>query len=516
MIALAWIIFAAVVLATILFCYAIVKYYQDRNDYEFLPNLVTVIALAVTLFCVFLIPVDIYTVSTTSDEHGNRLVSDSDINQRMEGLRIIYYILYATILIFAFGLIPFTYFYYEEQDEHTTTGQRIWAGCKYTIFLIVIVSILLIIGLVLYFVKPGDKPTSTANTKDWAEHLVSQENFAEGAISFAIACLSIIGFICWIVYTAYGFSSLPIGLIKGRKHIVEERQAINSEVESAREEAKTIKAKYLGGKQMNKRDSERLKLLERKERTFARQGTRLEATNTGWRKVWAAFKPFFFIFGIVFLLVSLFLIISIVLTDIDKAVHSTNFCGSSCGFVLAYPTLFNPLDSLLTLLAKYFPLDYVIVALIVLYVFFTTLSGVSRIGIRFLWVHMFKVRPRSTPPQGLLLTAVVLMLAVLALNMEVTTLAPQYASFGSQVWLNTTSGEIQKCSLNAPPGNCTMSQIGTFVNRISVRTSFFGIIFYAGSWLFVLMYFVGLVIAIVKGKAATVEGRESDSDEEEH
>jgi len=515
MIALAWIIFGGVLLATILFCYAIVKYYQDKNEAQFLPNLVTVIGLATTLFCVLLIPVDIYSVSSTSDTSGNKLLSPDEIQVRSDAVRILYYVFYATILALAFGIIPFTYFYYEEQDDETSFGQRVWAGCKYTIFLIIIVAIMLVIGLVLYFVKPGDKPTSTANTKDWAAHLLEQENFAEAAISFAIACLSIIGYVSWIIYTAYGLSALPIGLIKGRKHLTEEVSSVKSGIDAARSESNTIKSKYLGGKQMSKRDEEKLDLLSRKERVLSRQGQRLESSNTGWRKVWSAMKPFFFIFGIIFLLFSLFVVLSVILTDIDKAVHSTNFCGSSCGFVLAYPTIFNPVDSLLTLLSKYFPLDYVVVALIVLYIFFATLSGITRIGIRFLWVYMYKVRARSTPPQGLLMTAVILMLAILALNMEVTTLAPQYASFGSQMWLNTTSGELEKCSMNAPPGNCTMSQIGTFVNRISVRTSFFGIVFYFASWLFIALYLVGIVIAVVKGKATNVEGRESDSDEDE-
>jgi hypothetical protein len=60
------------------------------------------------------------------------------------------------------------------------------------------------------------------------------------------------------------------------------------------------------------------------------------------------------------------------------------------------------------------------------------------------------------------MTCILLMLAILALNMEVTTLAPQYANWGSQVFWNETSGENQPCSLDAPPQNCTMTQIGNF------------------------------------------------------
>lgn len=129
---------------------------------------------------------------------------------------------------------------------------------------------------------------------------------------------------------------------------------------------------------------------------------------------------------------------------------------------------------------------------------------------------MFKVRARGTPPQGLLATTIILMLAILALNMEVTTLAPQYSNWGSQVFYNTTSEKLEPCSLNAPQGVCTMSQIGTFVNQIAVRTNFFGVIFFYGTWLFIATFLIGLIIAIVKGKASNVEAREDDSDEEEN
>ena len=47
--------------------------------------------------------------------------------------------------------------------------------------------------------------------------LVEQQNVAEGAISFTIACLTIFGYITWITYTAYGLSSFPIGILKGTK-----------------------------------------------------------------------------------------------------------------------------------------------------------------------------------------------------------------------------------------------------------------------------------------------------------
>lgn len=120
------------------------------------------------------------------------------------------------------------------------------------------------------------------------------------------------------------------------------------------------------------------------------------------------------------------------------------------------------------------------------------------------------------------------MFCILSLNMELTTLAPQYANFGSQVYFNSTTSTIQPCSMAAPPDNCTMTQIGnmkdsikrinllgTFVNQISVRTSFFGVIYYYATWIFILFFFIGMIIAVFKSKASNIEARDSDSESDE-
>jgi len=366
-------------------------------------------------------------------------------------------------------------------------------------------------------VKPGDPPTSTSNAKDWALKIIGETNVGEAAISFAIACLTVIGYVCWITYTAYGLSAFPIGIIKGKRHIAEDTSDITSNLQNAREKANVIQSKYLSGaKKISKKDSEQLDLLKRKERILARQNIRLQGENTGWRRVWAALKPFMFIFGILFLLFSILIWVSILLTNIDKAANSGKFCGSQCGFILAYPKIFNPLDYVLTELSKYFPLDYILLALIIFYIFFTTMSGIIRIGVRFLWVNLYKIRRGATPPQGLLLASVILMFAILSLNMELTTLAPQYSNWGSQTYTNPNSTDTVPCSLDAPPGACYMTQIGTIVNRISLRTTFFGIIFFYATWLFISATFVSFFVAAFKAKSSNIEARESDSDEEEN
>ena len=52
-----------------------------------------------------------------------------------------------------------------------------------------------------------------------------------------------------------------------------------------------------------------------------------------------------------------------------------------------------------------------------------------------LCLQMYKIRPRHTRPQGLLMLCMIMMFIVLAINVVVYELTPQYSSFGSQVYV---------------------------------------------------------------------------------
>jgi len=484
----------------------IVKYYSDRHESEALPTVVTTAGLTLTLLCVFIIPIDILSVSSTVNGSGERIVSDADIQSRSDSIRTLYYILYSSVLAFAFGVIPFSYFYYEEFDEDVTVPQRIVAGLKYTIFLVLIFTILLIIGV---FVKPGTPPDSK-DTKDWVNFIVDSSNGGQRSITFAVACLTILGFCVWITYTAYGLSAFPIGLMKGKRHVAEEASDIQGDLESTREQARTISSRHMTGKKMSDKDQKKLDLLQRQERVLAKRNQRLTSQQKGFAKVVGMCKPFAFVFGILFMLISLLIIISLLLTLVDKIGNS---CGAPCGFFAKYPKVPNPIDLLLWNLAPYFPLDYIALGSLILYIFFCTLSGIIRIGVRFLWVHLYNIRKRQTPPQGLLMATIILMLGLLALNMEILTLAPRYSTFGNQVY--PVNGTLVECNIQAPPAHCTMTQIGVFVARIELGTAFFGSVYYFASWAFILFFFIGVVVALVKRKSSNVEEDDNDSDEEE-
>ncbi|GAM27047.1 hypothetical protein SAMD00019534_102220 [Acytostelium subglobosum LB1] len=495
---------------TVLLNIFIVKYYSDRHQSETLTTVVTVIALSITLLCVLVIPVDILNVSTMSNAAGNHTINQHDIDQRNLSIAVTYYILYSLIILFALIIIPFVYFYYEEDDVDVSIRDRVVGACKYTAFLVVFTVVMLVVGI---FIRPGSsKPVGNENVKDWIQTEILSQNAAQGSLMFSVAILTLLGFVVWMVYTAYGLAAMPIDMIKGMRRLSDDRRQISESLYDTRSQASYYSSKYASGKTMSAKEEHTLSLLRSKERALEKHSERMEASHSGLRRILIVFKPFTFIFGFFFLLVSILIVISIMLSLIDKVTNS--ICGSSCGFLTDYPKLKNPIDLLLQSTAPYFPLDYIILGLFIVYIYAVTVSGVVKIGIRFLWIKLYEFNAQKTMPQGLLLCSILLMLSNLCLNLQIVQLAPQYSMFGTQVWYNATSDSIEPCSINAPADSCVMTQIGLITSRIVMGTNFFGIIYYYATWAIIGAFLIGSIIAVVKRRRSNIVSYADDSDEE--
>ena len=66
---------------------------------------------------------------------------------------------------------------------------------------------------------------------------------------------------------------------------------------------------------------------------------------------------------------------------------------------------------------------------------------------------MFKIRPGKTLPQALLFMVFLLMMIVMALNIILLTLTPQYIQYGNQKFYDVTTNKLVACNKGAPPGN---------------------------------------------------------------
>jgi LMBR1 domain-containing protein 1 len=78
-------------------------------------------------------------------------------------------------------------------------------------------------------------------------------------------------------------------------------------------------------------------------------------------------------------------------------------CGYSCGYSIDSPTLLNPLDKLLVILSKVFPIDYIGFAGAVVFMFLSAISGMVALGIRLCGMKLWSVRPGHTMPNAMIL-----------------------------------------------------------------------------------------------------------------
>lgn len=333
-------------------------------------------------------------------------------------------------------------------------------------------------------------------------------------MTFALGLLITIGTAIYVIYTAAGLAILPVSLIKSAPSISASGLAKDtaSELELNRERQAQLEGRnqgHLGG--LDSRDQRELDALIREERTLVRR-ERLAAEAEGagkhrlmrvWTKTQAIFRPVKLIGGLLLMVVAVIVWASMFITAIDKAQHSV--CHAHCGYLLDQLNLLQPVDWVFVAASKVFPIDYILFILLALLLFSSSVVGIATVGIRFLWVMIFKIRKGKSTPQAVLLATVMLTLIVLALNYSIAMIvAPQYATFGPQTYCDRVArpGEQPDCSTarnlikqcnelainDAARDICTPSVMSTFLNRIVINFPFFGVFNFWAQFAFIGEY----------------------------
>eukprot|EP00128_Syssomonas_multiformis_P016353 Colp12_sorted_trinity150504_noHs@9730 len=311
-----WIPYTVVLGLIIIFAFLYLRHYQDQHQRDALITIVGTLSLATVLACTALVPVDIFLVSSLKDSDGlfKDWVNNGTVSDVVDTLTIAYYSLYGIIVFFAFLVIPFSYFFFEEDDLGVTVGQKMCAAFKYTLGTIIVVVALLLIGV---FVRPSGPPTD--DKLDFIKEVLT-ENRGENALSFVVGILTLLGLILWVVYTAVGLFGLPIGMIKGTSLSTQGRElSVATGLRNARENSERARTQRTRGKN----DYRRIATAEDRERTLAREERIINEVQSNWiYKVIAFLRPFQVLFGLAFLIVSLFLVVSFFITSLDKALNS--------------------------------------------------------------------------------------------------------------------------------------------------------------------------------------------------
>ncbi|RMZ79394.1 hypothetical protein DV738_g3374, partial [Chaetothyriales sp. CBS 135597] len=424
---LIWAVYAIAVVLLLAIASLFVYLYQTHRDRSTSVTTVCIFTITCLLATVLLLPVDVALVSsTTSSEHGRRKdwATQDKVDQITNTLRIVYYLLYSLDAVLCLVVIPFTYFWYEEYDEVAKDDgsqsflSRFWAASKYTLIFLILCIALFVIG----FFAPVARHREGAHFDlDYFKRLLA-ENHGERALTFALGLLITLGIIPYCFYTAVGLALLPVSLIQSAPSI--SGPALNESV-SAQLESNLERQRQLEGRAHGNPDG-----------LSSKDQRELEALT--WLKLGAILRPIKLLLGLLLLVIVALVAISMLITGIDKAANS--ICKHRCGYLLGHTNLFQPINYILVETAKVFPVDYVLFLLLTMLFFSASVVGIATIGIRLLWITIFRIRKAHTSPQALLIATVLLTLMTLATNYAIAMLvAPQYATWGPQTFCDEAS-----------------------------------------------------------------------------
>ncbi|CAO3573022.1 unnamed protein product [Mortierella alpina] len=491
-------------------------YYSDRQDREPFAMLVTVLALTLCLTTVALFPVDIFLVSRMMDPTtGLRYewATDEAITQIQLAVRVIYTGAYCLMASFIFFWIPLAYFYFEElADEEQTLLQRLWASLRYTIFFMLVAAILLLTGL---FMKPDRHEDIDL---DWLRKILADPD-GTGALSFVAGVMSLAGMGVLVFYTAPGLSLLPLHMLAGLRSIPARVTETHAQLAANRARQNSIVNRYRhrgnhsGSGSLSRysdRDRQVMSELAQEEIILENRSMNVQRVRDScFHRCHCILRPFQVLLGLVGTILTALLVASIIVTSIGQM--DNDVCGGPCGYIFLGKDLPNPLNILFLKLSPYFPIDYILIVMIILYMFWATTKGIISIGIRILWINLYSFRRAATQPQGLLAATMLLMLSLAGLSYSLTmSVAPGYSMFGSQKYCNHTIPVLGRdcseyptliipCHVDAPADLCVPTVTSSTIIKTILATPVLGQAFYSMQWVFVGTFLLALLINLVLG-----------------
>lgn len=525
---LIWLAYAVAVLLCLVAAIITAFTWQTPIDRSAMVSIVAIVSLTSLLATVLLLPVDIALVSSTgSSSLGAKKdwATPKRVADILLTLKIVYYSLYSWDALLCLLVIPFAYFWYEEYDEVAyeeegrTWKSRFWAATKYTLFFVALTIVLFLLG---FFVPAaGGKGHWDL---DYYKSLLSQ-NHGEKALAFAIGLLLTLGTFLYVIYTGAGLALMPVSFIKSAPPISAPQLSATtaSQLEQNRERQRQLELRNAGREDgMSRKDRRELDALVREEQTLVRR-ERLAAEAQGqgrsrvyqiWLKLCALVRPVKMLGGILLLVFAVVIWVSMFITGIDKARNS--ICKQRCGYILGQVHVFQPMNWIFLKAAKVFPVDYILMAFLVLVLFSSSISGIAAVGIRFLWIRIFQIRRGRTAPQALLIATVMLSLITLAINFAVAMfVAPQYSFYGTQTFCTNKPAFpgaqpdcrnhpelVRPCSDALEDKHakdvCTPSMMSTLLNRITITWPLFGIIDFWAQYVFMGIFLIVFVTALVR------------------
>ncbi|CAF0900460.1 unnamed protein product [Rotaria sordida] len=520
-----WLPFAIVGLFIIFFSIIFTLRYQQKRNRDYLVTLVCSTSLIIALLTSSLLPTDVILVSFMKNPNGTFKEWTSNQTTRdhiQKYVEVGYYVLYGLVILLAFLVNPFLFFYYEEKEEQEETSKRIRSAIKWTIGFLIFLIILIILGI---FVPQLATLPSDNSTSEWdhVKYLIDHFDSSriEDSISFTIFTLSIIGFLLLTIYTGYGSIACPLSLIRGKRSARLQQATIEEQRTDIHNQIRILKTRYPRHIPMPDREKRKLAELEQQDAALCRnEELIINIRQSFCFKCRYIYRPIQIILGTLLFFFAIIIFISLLLSNINKCINFINFKQI---FAQGNQTLPNPIDIVLTWTGKFYPISYIFLTGLMVYIILTSLYGLQQIGIWYFWIRMYRFSRGGTKPQAILMLCSLLMFIVVAINVFVYLLIPQYAIYGDQhysVINNNGTVIIQSCTQFVTTNECQMTVMGRIILRFFYKVWFFGAIYFCLSWLFLIIFVGSFLLKLIRNRESniheyTVESLLENADETE-
>jgi hypothetical protein len=272
-------IVAAVLALT--FAVGVVKYYQCASDAQAFTTVIASACIAFLLMSVIVVPVDVYNSS------GGAAAAA----QHQPVLRNLYFGIYIAVIAMLFVLLPFAYFFHDEEGEHASCAARACAAVKASACVLLVAAALVATGVWAYHKLHG---SSGISDLDWVKSLFQDQSLLSFTVYYCIGVISTIGCALWAVYAAYGMAALPLAMMRGFHSgggTEEEQQTLLAQERSIQSRAAQA------GERLSRRDMRALQRLRRDaEAAAAEDGGLPAAADTLLSRLLLVAEPFYRLF----------------------------------------------------------------------------------------------------------------------------------------------------------------------------------------------------------------------------
>ena len=504
-------IFGGVVAAIFCMIVGMIRYFSDSKESHWLTSLISILGISLSLVYIAFIPFDIYLTSTGQESFVIPFIFIS------WNIKTVYNVLCLVIVVFWIVILPFGYFYIEEgvdeyyansdfsasyhrdyiddleYSEDLSYWQKLVRTFQHTLLFVVWWMIIVILW---YFVFGYNAKVDIEREKWMMFENIELDTFVRLALSLFL----ILGSAIKTLYSAYGLSAFTFFLIKGQKSPSQEKKEIKRSIAQVREQYRSLQEKYASGRAKKKRSDIRLmKQLKTEERKLRLESTQIEyqlkkSENKDFCSrilsfIFTVIKPFRITLGFICLGISITIVLSLAWGDINRVMYSK--CGWSWGFQVVkesheethqlVSSMINLYDYIFVQLSKVFPLDLIFFLIVLAHYFISTLYAITRIGIRVLFISIYRVKRDRTYPQAICFMALFNIMIMYSFTFDLSTLMPRYLSYASQ------TGTAKY-----------MSKIFQFNTTILIKNVLFSNIIFLMSILFVVFYWVFLLVQIFK------------------